>query len=413
MTQCRRAIASTVATGCLVCLVAEPAEAQRRQAPRTTTARARLGPAYLTPALALEDLGVDSNVFRRPEGQEQSDFTFTVAPTVDLYVPLGRGSVEVDSAFDFVYFSELETERSVNADLRLRGDLALRPVTLFAETSYLNTRERLSFEIDARARRVENILEAGVIVAILPSLDLEASARAARREFDDATFEGSRLATRLNRESEAATLALRYSASALTTVVMNTEVERTSFPLSPQKDFDSFRIVPGVQFEPLALVAGEAHAGYRHFDSRDPVVPDFRGLVADVGLAYVAPSATSLGFTASRDLEDSFELTEPFYLRDSYQVDVRQRIASRAEVGVRAARHALRYQQIGALSDSDFTGERVDTVQSGSAMVGYRLPNGTRTEVRVAFIQRRSVERASRNYQGWQIGMSVTYDFQP
>ena len=410
MKRIARPLAWSLAAWCVIRLGAETAEAQG-QPDQRITAGARLGPAYLNPSISLEDMGVDTNVFRDDPGQEQSDFTYTVAPDVDLFVPLGKGLVELDSAFEFVYFSQLETERSVNADLRLRGELALHPVTLFAETSYLNTRERLGFEIDARARRVENALEAGVIVAVLPLLDVQASARASRREFDDATFEGSSLAARLNRNSETAIVALSYSASPLTTILVSTELERTRFPLGPEKDFDSFRIVPGVRFEPLALIAGQAEVGYRRFGSRDPVAPDFRGLVADVDLTYSAPSATRLRFTASRDLEDSFELTEPFYIRDSYRVDVRQRIASSAEVGVGTSRHALRYQEIGAVPASDLTGGRVDTIQSTSALVGFRLPDGTRTEVRVAFIERRSLERPSRNYRSWQIGVSVTYDF--
>ena len=52
-------------------------------------ARSHLGPIYLTPTILLKELGVDSNVFNAA-GEQKSDFTFTVGPKVDLWLPVAR-----------------------------------------------------------------------------------------------------------------------------------------------------------------------------------------------------------------------------------------------------------------------------------------------------------------------------------
>ena len=52
-------------------------------------AKLHMGPFYVTPSVVLRDAGVDTNVFNS-EGQQRSDFTFTLEPKVDLWMPFGR-----------------------------------------------------------------------------------------------------------------------------------------------------------------------------------------------------------------------------------------------------------------------------------------------------------------------------------
>ncbi len=54
-----------------------------------TQARNHLGPLYLTPALQLRNIGVDTNVFNTSVNPK-SDFTFTVGPQADVWLPIGR-----------------------------------------------------------------------------------------------------------------------------------------------------------------------------------------------------------------------------------------------------------------------------------------------------------------------------------
>ena len=49
-----------------------------------------LGPVMLNPTIELTNLGVDTNVFNAPVGQEKSDFTFTLSPKSDIWMRVGR-----------------------------------------------------------------------------------------------------------------------------------------------------------------------------------------------------------------------------------------------------------------------------------------------------------------------------------
>ena len=51
-----------------------------------------VGPLYLTPGLAVKEFGIDTNVFNN--AQAQRDFTFTLAPHVDVWVRRGARCAE-------------------------------------------------------------------------------------------------------------------------------------------------------------------------------------------------------------------------------------------------------------------------------------------------------------------------------
>src|SRR4051812_12585630 len=69
-------------------------------------ARVHAGPFYLTPRIVLKQLGVDDNVFYQAQ-EPKSDFTFTVAPTLNVAVPVAHKALfTVSGAADVVYFQK-------------------------------------------------------------------------------------------------------------------------------------------------------------------------------------------------------------------------------------------------------------------------------------------------------------------
>src|SRR5262245_57133478 len=100
-------------------------------------ARIHLGPLYATPAVKLKELGVDTNVFNTAF-DEKSDFTFTLAPKADLWVPFAhRALVKSTVETDLVWYAKYGSERSVNPQFVVRGEGYLNRITLFAENGYL------------------------------------------------------------------------------------------------------------------------------------------------------------------------------------------------------------------------------------------------------------------------------------
>ena len=273
----------------------------------------RFGPFYVTPVVALKNFGVDTNVFNSPQ-DPKSDFTATVGPDVEVFVPIRRAVFSVSSLTDLVYFHTFASERSINEDLVVRGEIPIRRLTLFVENSYLNTRERPSFEIDVRSRRVENQFEVGASVALARKLSLQVSGRQSFVEFDaDEFFQGSNLAEVLNRDSRTAAVSLSYRLTPLTNVLLTGEANETRFLLSPERDSDSVTVLPGVEFNPRGLISGAAHVGFRNFVGLDAALPNFRGPVATVDLTYRLLGSTVIGFTVDRNIDYSFDIDEPYY----------------------------------------------------------------------------------------------------
>ena len=74
--------------------------------PSGRTRRLHAGPFYAKPRLLLKEVGTDSNVFNAA-GEQQSDFTMTVAPQIDIWVPVARRALlKTTTGADLVYYAQ-------------------------------------------------------------------------------------------------------------------------------------------------------------------------------------------------------------------------------------------------------------------------------------------------------------------
>ncbi len=138
-------------------------------------ASVHFGPFYVTPAFHLKELGVDTNVFNEA-GEQKSDFMFNFSPKADVWVAMARRAlITTTVATDLVWYKKYDTERSVDPQASVRAEIYLQRLTLFGQGEYLNTRQRLNYEIDLRTRHVENNFEAGVEYRLTPKLSLSVS----------------------------------------------------------------------------------------------------------------------------------------------------------------------------------------------------------------------------------------------
>ena len=120
-------------------------------------ASAHFGPLYLTPTVLLKELGVDSNVFNAA-GEPKSDFTFTVAPEGRR---LGAGGAPRAVPGHRRHRPGLVRDSTPPSGRSIRSSRAAAKSTSAGsrcsrEGDYLNTRQRLNYEVDLRARHVEN-----------------------------------------------------------------------------------------------------------------------------------------------------------------------------------------------------------------------------------------------------------------
>ena len=230
-----------------------------------------------------------------------------------------------------------------------------------------------------------------------------------RRASTATPFLEQRLQETLNRDADTWSAVGRYRRSALTTLGVLYENQRDRFEFSPVRDTDSFRVMPGVEFRPRALISGSAWVGYRSFKPKDPLVPAQTGLVSQLALSYTLLGATTFGVTYDRDYQFAYEAVNPYFVDNSVGLFIRRAIGGKYDVVVNAARHRYDYQQIAVETvELATTPPRVETTYNYGVGLGYRLKRQTRIGFGASYWTRDST-RVLRSYDGFRIGTTVTY----
>jgi len=370
-----------------------------------------VGPVYVAPAIRLKELGVDTNVFNQwVDGK--ADFTFTVTPQADIAVPIARvGLLKADAGADLVYFAQYVSERSVDPRFLVRAEGYQRKLTVFVENAYENTRQRPNYEIDVRARHVDNSLSAGTSIGIASKMSVEVAARRSSTRFAGDDFRDAQaFKETLDRDSNAFRVVTYFEHSVLTSFGLLSEYQTDRFIESPVRDTDSFRVMPGVTLQPRALVSGAAWIGYRAFNPRSPDLPSQSGLVSKLSLSYTLLGATTFGVTYDRDYQWSYEVAFPYFIDNGFRASVRRAVGSRYDVILTAARNKYDYQAVTTGSPDAPALSRVDRIRNYGIDIGYRVKRQTRVGFGVSWWERDSTEHALRAYDDLRIGMTMAYE---
>lgn len=362
------------------------------------------GPVYVTPTFGLKEIGIDTNVFNATGGPER-DFTWTLAPAATAGLRLGRARLTTSGSVDFVFFRTFTDQNSVNQRYTAQMDLNLDRFRPFIAGELVKTRSRPGFEIDARARRTEPLVRGGVDVQVSPRTTFGVAARRSSTDFESGQrFGGSDLQRILNRHAAAVGGSVRYALTPLTTFVMLTEYERTRFDFEPLRDANSYRVTPGLEFSPDALLRGKAFVGYRRFKALTTGVPGYAGAVASAELATVFGD-TRVEFRVDRDVAYSFEPITPYYVLSGVNVTATQRVYGPFDVTGTVGWQQLAYRALEGVVRTD----RVDRVASAGGGVGFRLRPGTRLGMVAEYAERRSNAPDSRPFDRVRIYGTVTY----
>ncbi len=369
-----------------------------------------VGGFYVSPSLLLKEVGVDTNVFNQA-GEQKAHFTFTVTPKVNAAGPIAhRALVKGTAAADAIYYKRFATERSVNPQLTLRGEAYANRLTLFAEEAYLNTHQRANEELDLRVRRLLNDVGVGAAVRLTHKFSLGGAVHARATRLDgNAVFRGQRLQDTLNGNACAYSLAASQQLTPLTSVSLSYEVQQDRFARDPVRDTDSFRLMPGVDFKPRALISGSARVGYRSFRPKSGLLPSASGLVSQLGLSYTLRGSTMLAVTYDRDFLFSYTASTPYFLGDSAGMSVRRAVGGHFDVIASAARHRYDYRRVRDLpSAASPPPARVETTDVYGLNLGYRLRRQTRVGFGVSYATRASTTETSRAYSGFHFATTVS-----
>jgi hypothetical protein len=405
MKTCRSQAAASLALAALVLLLPAPGAAQTSGgAHPESDARLRIGPLFLTPTLAIKDVGTDSNVFNEAS-EPQEDWTATIAPAVRGGMRAGRALLTVSTAVDLVFYRRFKEQESVNQTHHGQVELSLNRIRPYAAVDLTRTRSRPGFEIDARARRTEPTYRGGAEITVSGRTSLTVGYRRTIVEFDEREqFLGASLRERLNREATAVDGSLRFAVTPLTAFVVLAEKERARFDFNRLRDSDSLRVTAGFDFDPDALFRGRAYVGYRSFEPRGGGVPGYTGIVASLGLSTTVAGATRVDVDFDRDVAYSFEDVTPYYIGTGGSATITQRIIGPFDVQGRIGRQHLSYRAIETTASPD----RADVVDLLGGGIGYRVGDTGRVALNVEYAERRS-DLAPRTYDRLRLFGSLTY----
>jgi hypothetical protein len=381
------------------------AQAQTPSPDAAPDARIHVGGLALDPRLAVRNVGVDTNVFNDAEGEVQ-DFTAMVGPVLDAWLRAARLHLTSSSSVTWNYYQKSTTERSFDAAQFGRADLDLGQVTPHVSGSIERSRQRPNLEIDARVLQRTTRVGGGLVTHLGAKLAIDLAAEARDIQFDDVTFDGVNLSETLDRRETGAGVTAAYTLTPLTNLIVRASARQDRFDDSTIRDTDMVSVVPGLQFKPLALISGSAFVGFRSFKPRSSEVPAFQGAIADVDLRYVLRDLTRFTMAVVRDVDYSYEPTEPYYVSTGLTATVTQSLGSAWDVVVRGSLTRLDYR---ALMNEPVAPRR-DHVDAYGVGVGRRLGSDIRLGFDVNRVARQSTLE-ERSYAGVRAGGSVTYGF--
>jgi Putative beta-barrel porin 2 len=288
--------------------------------------------------------GFDNNVFNTVE-RPTSDFVWTLRPRTDAALRIGRLRMSGNGGVDVVHFQQTRSERSVNVDATGRIGVALNRVRPYVAGSFLRTRQRPNFDIDARSRRLEYSESAGVTLRISALTSLELSGTRARVEFDQAaSFLGTSLSNELDRSSDTLRVMLREQLTPLTAVTVTADRTRETFTYSPGRDWVGDRAILGIELAETALISGRASIGYRRFDLHDPLAQDFAGPVAAGELGYTLMGSTRFQVQLLRDAQSSQDPAAPYFVTSLVGGGLTQQLSGALGVVIRASRSRMGFR---------------------------------------------------------------------
>jgi hypothetical protein len=372
--------------------------------------RVHAGPLYLTPRVLLKQLGVDDNVFYQAE-DPKSDFTFTVAPMMNVAVPVAhRALFTVSGGADVVYFQKYTSERSVDPEVTGRAETYLNHLTLYAEDSYISSRQRPNYDIDLRSRRTDNLASGGLIWHFTPKFSIEGNGRRRTLRYDaDAFFDGSSLRDSLNHDSTGVTITPRFHLTPLSSIAVRLERLQERFEFAPDRNNDTTRWMPGIEFKPRALISGSAFVGRRTLKPRDEAaLPAFSGLVANLALSYTLLQSTTFAVTYDRDLQYSIEAFQPYFVSDGVGASIRRALGRHFDVMGTTQRYKYAFRHL--LDPTQTVAERTDRIQVYSGTFGYRIGQTGRLGAGLWYTNREST-RTDRSFDSLRFGTTMTYGF--
>jgi hypothetical protein len=244
----------------------------------------------------------------------------------------------------------------------------------------------------------------GARLLVASRTNLVVNARRLDIDFDEGSqFNGADLAHNLNSRADSVEGGVQIALTPLTTLNMTASVQRDRFDSAPERNADTIRITPALQFDPTSLIRGTVVIGYRHFDTLDPALPNYSGVILQVAAGYTLLERTKFDVDLSRDVQYSYEDLEPYYLATGGRLTVTHQLTGPFDIQGFGGQQTLAYRSTAAPAET-----RSDRVETFGAGAGYRV----HSLVRIGFTweeNRRLSDVHNRQYDRRRLFASFTY----
>ncbi len=409
MSRCPRAVAFTVLW--LLGGVA-PARAQIQPTEDPEQAPVHLGAFAFAPVVRVSNIGRDSNVYDTSEDNHpQGDVTAVFSPRAEAWFLTPHVHVNGRADLNVFYYKDLTELRSSDTNTAGHFELVLGRLTPYVEGSFLNAGHRQGIEVDALARVHDESARAGVEVAVGGKTSVGVYAGRTRLAYQGETrYYDVDLSRALNHTGTITGAGVHYEVTPLTSVGIYVERQQDRFDASPDRNADSLRVMPEVEFKPLALVSGHAAVGFRRSIFRNGDVPEFKGLVASADLAYVLRVRTQFSVNIRRDLDYSYLDLEHDYLSTGFTATLTERLGEGWDVRGSIGRFNLAYERRGAATATGSPEVPNEVSVIWGSDVGYRVGH-TRIGLNVDHASRQSDVSLGRGYSRLRVGSSIEYTF--
>lgn len=370
----------------------------------TTRARFHVGILHFTPALAITNVGVDSNVFNSATDPRQ-DTTAGVGPIVNLFVRMRRARLSGSIGGQYLYFKTYANQRAWNTANSLRFELPLSRIRPFVTGGYLRTRDRSGYEVDSRLQQSQATWSSGVAIRLgaRASLTLDGGQQFIRFDSNQ-IYRQINIADALNRRTDTQRAQFAKALTPLTTWVVNVETIQDRFVGDRARNADSVRATTGFELKPAALIAGRAVVGYRRFNVLDSAAPDYQGLVASASASMVLGRAR-FSLTELRDVSYAFDRRFPFAVQTTTAFEAQRRLGRAWDVVGRTTLNLMSYRAALA-SDRERPVDRAVLYGGG---LGYTVGRTLRVGLNGDSVTRTTQSSLTSDYSGFRVGLSLSY----
>jgi hypothetical protein len=392
-------------------LITDAAMVHAQSGDEAPTARFRSGPLSLTPTIVLSSIGLDDNVFNEAT-DPKSDFTAAAQPGLTAWLRVGRSRLTWSGRADAVFFKRYSSQSTLGTAQSVRFDLPINRVRIFVTDTFLNARERPSLDIDTRVRRTEKTVGGGIDVELTTRTKVALTAQRGVVAFDEgASVERVSLANALDRRVDQFGISVNHALTPLTALTAAFSTGIDAFHVDRLRDSRRRRLGIGLEFKPLALVAGHVDVGVLDFRPSDARLPALRAPAVGADVGYTFGGVTHCSVRIDRGVSYSVEDASAYYLQTGVAVGLVHYVRENLDVAANVARQRLDYRStsVALIGVGSITARPQTTVTLYDAGIGYHVTPGVRWGMHVAYSTRDTHAGTLGGYRNVRMYASVGY----